>query len=162
MKLITKYSSHSTLHIGYKEKYVEETIHSFTHSFYRHVQNVTIPCRSQELLPFLFVIYFFLPPFSTHYSSILPHFILPSISWSISQILLFPNVEETVNTKFLGLQIDNHVNWKNHIEQMILDLSAARYAVRSMVRISNVNTLKPITAAHQLYEKIGWNSKPSI
>jgi len=22
--------------------------------------------------------------------------------------------EETVNTKFLGLQIDNHINWKNH------------------------------------------------
>jgi isopenicillin N synthase-like dioxygenase len=29
------------------------------------------------------------------------------------------NVEETVNTKFLGLQIDNHVKWKNHIEEMM-------------------------------------------
>ena len=29
-------------------------------------------------------------------------------------------VEETVNTKFLGLQIDNHINWKNHTEQIIL------------------------------------------
>jgi len=28
-------------------------------------------------------------------------------------------IEETVNTKFRGLQIDNHVNWKNHSEQMI-------------------------------------------
>jgi hypothetical protein len=27
--------------------------------------------------------------------------------------------EETVNTKFLGLQIDTFVNWKNHIEQML-------------------------------------------
>jgi len=27
--------------------------------------------------------------------------------------------EETVNTKFLGLQIYNHSNWKNHVEQMI-------------------------------------------
>ena len=26
--------------------------------------------------------------------------------------------EETVNTEFLGLQIDNHLNWKNHVEQM--------------------------------------------
>jgi len=26
MKFITKNSSHSTLHIGYKEKYIEETI----------------------------------------------------------------------------------------------------------------------------------------
>jgi len=26
--------------------------------------------------------------------------------------------EEMVNTEFLGLQIDNHLNWKNHVEQM--------------------------------------------
>jgi hypothetical protein len=24
-------------------------------------------------------------------------------------------IEETMNTKFLGLQIDNHINWKNHV-----------------------------------------------
>ena len=54
-------------------------------SFHWHVQNVMIPCRSQELLPFLSVMYFFLPPFSTNYSSILSHPILPSISWSTSQ-----------------------------------------------------------------------------
>ena len=61
----------------------------FIHSFHWHVQNVTIPCRSQELIPFLSVIYFFLPPFSTNYSSILPHFILPSISLSSSQSCCF-------------------------------------------------------------------------
>ena len=33
-------------------------------------------------------LYLFLPPFSTNYSSILPHFILPSISWSTA--VLFP------------------------------------------------------------------------
>jgi len=49
-----------------------------------------------------------------------------------------------VNTKFLGLQIDNHINWKNHIEETIPTLSGACYTVRSMVRISNINTLKSI------------------
>jgi len=29
-------------------------------------------------------------------------------------------IEETMNSEFLGLQIDNHINWKNYIEQMIL------------------------------------------
>jgi len=53
MKFITNSSSHSTLHIGYKENYVEET----------------------------------------------------------------------VNTKSRGLQIDNHLNWKNQTEQMIPKLS---------------------------------------
>jgi hypothetical protein len=28
-------------------------------------------------------------------------------------------IEGPVNIKFLGLQIDNHLNWKNRIEQMI-------------------------------------------
>ena len=72
MKFITKNSSHSTSHIGYKEKYIEET----------------------------------------------------------------------VNTKFFGLQIDNHINWKNHIEEMIHEFSEARYAVRLTVHISNINTTK--------------------
>jgi hypothetical protein len=53
-------------------------------------------------------------------------------------------IEEMVNTKFLGLQIDNHLNWMNHIEQTILKLSRARYNVRLMVHISNINTLKSI------------------
>ena len=52
-------------------------IHSFIHSFHWHAQNAMISCRSQELLPFLSVTYIFLPPFSTNYSSILSHLILP-------------------------------------------------------------------------------------
>jgi hypothetical protein len=31
--------------------------------------------------------------------------------------------EERGNTKFIGLQIDNHINWKNHTEEMIPKLS---------------------------------------
>jgi len=37
------------------------------HSFHWYVQNAMIPCHSQELLPFLSVMYFFLPLFSTTY-----------------------------------------------------------------------------------------------
>jgi hypothetical protein len=48
----------------------DEVNSSFNHSFHRHVQNLTIPCRSQELLPFLSVMYF-----SCHPS---PPTILPS------------------------------------------------------------------------------------
>jgi len=32
--------------------------------------------------------------------------------------------EESINTKFPGLQIDNHLMWKNHTEQMIPTLHA--------------------------------------
>jgi hypothetical protein len=31
------------------------------------------------------------------------------------------------NTKLLGLQTDNHLNWKNHIEQKIPKLSGTWY-----------------------------------
>jgi hypothetical protein len=48
------------------------------------------------------------------------------------------------NTKFLGLPIDNNLNWKNHIEKMITKLSGACYAIRLIVHISNINTLKSI------------------
>ena len=41
--------------------------------------------------------------------------------------------EETINTKFLGLQIDNHLNSKNHTEQLIPKLSRPCYAIGSMV-----------------------------
>jgi len=53
-------------------------------------------------------------------------------------------IEETVNTKFLGLQTDNHLNWKNHTEKTSPKLSGEHDAVRSMVNISNTNTLKKI------------------
>ena len=50
-------------------------VYMTVHSFRCHVRNATIPCRSQELLPFLSVMYFSLPRFSTNYSSILSHLI---------------------------------------------------------------------------------------
>jgi hypothetical protein len=74
MKFITKNSSHSTVHIGYKEKYTEQT----------------------------------------------------------------------VNTTFLGLEIDNHINWKKLFEEMIGKLSGACWAVRLMSHIHDINTLNSI------------------
>jgi len=35
-----------------------------------------------------------------------------------------------VNIKFLGLQIDNHLNWRKHTEQVIPKLRTACYAIR--------------------------------
>jgi hypothetical protein len=57
-------------------------------------------------------------------------------------------IEEAVNLKFLGLQLNNHLNWKDHIDQIILKLSAACYVVRQMYHICNNNTLKSISFAY--------------
>jgi hypothetical protein len=50
--------------------------------------------------------------------------------------------------KFLGLQIDNHLNWTNHIDKLIPKLSGACYAVRSMFHIRNTDTLKSVYFAY--------------
>jgi len=46
--------------------------------------------------------------------------------------------EETVNTKFLGLQINNHINWKNHIKEMIPKFSGTCYAISLVVHIATL------------------------
>jgi hypothetical protein len=53
-------------------------------------------------------------------------------------------IEESVIQKFLGLQIDNHLNWKNHIDPLIPMLSRVCYAIRSVSHISSSDTLKSI------------------
>ena len=78
------------------------------HSFHCHVQNATIPYHSQELLPFPSVMYFFLSPFSTNYSSILSHLILPSISWSTSQSCCLPNSYKIPFWEFYFLTFSVH------------------------------------------------------
>jgi hypothetical protein len=70
-----------------------------------------------------------------------------------------------VNTKFLGLQIDNHLNWKNHIDLMIPKLSRACYAIRSMSHISSTDTLRSIyfACSHSImkYGIIFWGNPPN-
>ena len=52
-----------------------------------------------------------------------------------------------MNTKCLHLQLDNLINWKICIEEMIPKLSRACYAISSVVHISNINCLKSIYCA---------------
>jgi hypothetical protein len=57
-------------------------------------------------------------------------------------------MKEAADTKFLGLQIDNHLNWKTHICQLVSKPSGPCYAVRSMLKISNIDTPKSIYSAY--------------
>jgi hypothetical protein len=59
-------------------------------------------------------------------------------------------IEEVVNTKFLGMHLDNHLNWNNHIDQIIPKLSAACYAVTQVYHFVNRNTLRSIYLAYFL------------
>jgi hypothetical protein len=53
-------------------------------------------------------------------------------------------IEVLENTKLLGLQIDNHLNWTNLIDYMIPKLRETCYAAESMLHASNTDMLKSI------------------
>jgi hypothetical protein len=73
-------------------------------------------------------------------------------------------VEEAVNLKFLGIQIDNHLNGKNHVDQIIPKLSTACCMVRQIYYICN-DTLRSIYFAyfHSIasYGVIFWGNSSS-
>jgi hypothetical protein len=45
---------------------------------------------------------------------------------------------------FLGLQIDNYLNWANHIDKLIPKLSGAFYAVGFMLHVTQNQFILPI------------------
>jgi len=75
-------------------------------------------------------------------------------------------IEESINTKFLGLQIDNHLNWKNYIDLMIPKLSRACYALRSVSHVSSTDTLKSIYFAYfhsiMKYGIVFWGNSSAV
>jgi hypothetical protein len=54
-------------------------------------------------------------------------------------------VKVVVDTKFLGLGLENHMKWKTHIDLILLPkLSRACYVIRSMYFLNDTSTLKVI------------------
>jgi hypothetical protein len=48
---------------------------------------------------------------------------------------------EVTNFKFLGLYIDNHLNWRRHIERTLPKLRAACYNIRKLSHVLNTAVL---------------------
>jgi hypothetical protein len=46
------------------------------------------------------------------------------------------------NTKFLGVQIDKHLNWKGHVQYILPKLSTASFVIRQLFYILNLKTLR--------------------
>jgi hypothetical protein len=57
-------------------------------------------------------------------------------------------IEEVEANKFLGLQIDKHLNWRKHIEYIIPKLSSACFAMRTVVPLMTTDTLKLVYFAY--------------
>jgi len=56
--------------------------------------------------------------------------------------------EEAVHLNFLGMQIDNYLIWRNHIEQIIPKLCIKCYMFRQMYHICNNDNLRCIYFAY--------------
>ena len=57
-------------------------------------------------------------------------------------------IKEVTNIKFLGLELENNISWKNHVIKILPKLNRVCYAVRAMYPISCMNTLKMIYLAY--------------
>jgi hypothetical protein len=53
-------------------------------------------------------------------------------------------MKETKNTKVFGLDIDSSLSWKKHIDQIMIKLNRACYAIR----YDTHSTLKPVQLFH--------------
>jgi len=58
------------------------------------------------------------------------------------------SIEEVTNATFLGLELDNNMNWKSHVGKILPKLSRACYTIRSMYPISSLHTLQIIYFAY--------------
>jgi len=48
------------------------------------------------------------------------------------------------NTKFLGLELDKNISWKDHVQKILPKLSSACYLARRIYPCCKSNTLKMI------------------
>jgi len=57
-------------------------------------------------------------------------------------------IGEVKSTKFLGMHIDNHMNWKNLVEQILPKLSAAYFLLRNLIHTLNPDSLHMVHFAY--------------
>jgi hypothetical protein len=55
---------------------------------------------------------------------------------------------EVTNFKFLGLHIDNHLNWRRHTERILPKLRAACYTIRKLSHVLYIDVLKIVYFAN--------------
>ena len=57
-------------------------------------------------------------------------------------------IDEVKSTKFLGMHIENHMNWKNHVKQILPKLSVACFSIRNLIHTLNLGILRMVCFAY--------------
>jgi len=73
-------------------------------------------------------------------SAKLPNVFKSNLCWSSST--------GSGNVKFIGLQLDNQITWKNHIQLLLRKLGSACFVMRRLYYILNTDSLKLVYFAH--------------
>ena len=72
-------------------------------------------------------------------------------------------IKSSLNTKFLGLTIDDSLSWKAHIDQIMFKLNTACFVIRTIQAITSLETLRMVYFAciHSIisYGKIFWGNQ---
>ena len=72
------------------------------------------------------------------------------------------NVVNNINSQFLGITVDSSLSWKNHIDGLMVKLSKACYATRSLTSFVSQESLRMIYYSYfhtvMSYGKIFWGN----
>jgi len=113
-----------------------------------------------------------LPPKSQYFPPLLL-FVAKNIYIYINSEILNINLSKQVpfilELKFLitlGLQLDNQISWKKHVQHLIRKLSAACFLIKAMIPSKNIDSLKVVYFFHfhsvVSYGKIFWGNQHDI
>uniref|UniRef100_A0A1B6EPZ8 Reverse transcriptase domain-containing protein n=1 Tax=Cuerna arida TaxID=1464854 RepID=A0A1B6EPZ8_9HEMI len=74
-------------------------------------------------------------------------------------------VQTSSSTKFLGIIVDENLNWLNHVEHLLKKLASALYVIRRIRGITNESTAlvayHSLFASHLRYGVVAWGSAPT-
>jgi hypothetical protein len=64
------------------------------------------------------------------------------------------SIKESTNTIYLGLELDKHINWKNHIKNILPKLNNACLVVSSVYSYSNIHSQNDLFCILSCYNGI--------
>ena len=70
--------------------------------------------------------------------------------WSVNIDDKFKEIKEVQSQKFVGITIDEHLNWNTHTDKLWSSLKSSYYLFKNLVKYCDIGTLK--TVYHSYFE----------
>jgi hypothetical protein len=130
-----------------KSKYQSNKLYSFSHhSWFRQIKVQQSPICCKTYFTFTFVVLRIMCMVSSHFNK--THYLQFKRKNSTDYDLEFNYqgnyVKSSINTKFLGLIIDDSLLWKAHTDQIMSKLNTVRFVIRMIQSIMSQETLRTV------------------